>query len=106
VVIHKGASIIHHGGGSTSSDGASAFSNIMMRNSTYEYFRKHRGALYAMGYRISMSVNALMRLCILFLSYPVIRIKGDRFPKGALSKWGHILMWALGFERSRKPVTS
>lgn len=106
VVIDKRASVIHHGGGSTSTDSISTFSNIMMRNSTYEYFRKHHGYLYATAYRISMGVSAVIRLCLLFVSYPAVRLKGGRFPAGSFSKWVHILMWSLGFEKSRKPVSS
>ena len=106
VVIDKGARVIHYGGGSTSSDGASGFTNIMMRNATYQYFMKHRGSVYAMVYRISMSGNALVRLCLLFLASPVIRLRTGRFPAGPLSKWGHILKWSLGCARSGKPVSS
>jgi N-acetylglucosaminyl-diphospho-decaprenol L-rhamnosyltransferase len=105
VVIDKCASVIHHGGGSTSSDGVSRFSNIMMRNSTYEYFRKHKGPVYAKAYRVSMSGNALVRLCLLFLSAPVISVRQGRFPAGSFSKWGHIFMWALGCENTRKTVS-
>ena len=45
------AVVTHHGGASSSTNGQSHFSAVVMRDSLFRFFVLRRGGLYAMAYR-------------------------------------------------------
>lgn len=93
-----GASIIHHGGGS-SDRAVSKFSAVMMRESIWRFLTKTRGRYYALGYRVSMMLAAICRLFLLGILLPFSVVRGRLAPaRNSLQKWLAILSWSLGTE--------
>jgi N-acetylglucosaminyl-diphospho-decaprenol L-rhamnosyltransferase len=87
-------SMIHYGGRS-SSQAASDFSTVMMRESIYRLIAFSRGRLAANAYRFTTTLNALARLALIG---PMLLL-GDRIVrhgKSSLRKWLAILRWSLG----------
>ncbi len=101
--------IVHFGGGS-STQVASAFSNVMMRESVCRFVRHHHGWLAAFAYRVGMTITALLRLAaigpMMLLGNSVVR-----HGSGSWTKWVAILGWSIGVQPSRPgdsnpPLTS
>jgi GT2 family glycosyltransferase len=93
-----GASIIHHGGGSSQPD-RSTFSDVMMRESVFRFLTKVRGKSYSTGYRLSLALSALGRLLLLALLFPVKLVRGEMAAaSGSFRKWMAILKWTLGLQ--------
>lgn len=90
-------SLVHHGGGSTQ-QGASNFSNVMMRESVYRYLRYNRGMLVAVTYRAAMAVSAVLRMGLILPLLAFTRQRVVRHGTGSLRKWFSVLRWSLGFE--------
>ena len=59
--------IIHHGGTSSSRQKVSQWATIMKFRAMVQLFRKTRGGIYAMGYRLAMGTVAVGRLTLLGL---------------------------------------
>lgn len=90
------ATVIHHGGGS-SQEAKSNFAVVMMRESMYKFLTKSKGHSYAWCYRISILLNALLRLALLISS------KLFKQPnEGSIQKWRAILQWSLRRDKSIK----
>lgn len=97
----SGAEVVHHGGGSSRQ--TSGFSNAMLRESAWLYFRKHHGRLQAWGYRCAMLALAALRLGMLVITWPWFMTSRKRaFWAGCYRKWFAILAWAAG--SSPKPT--
>jgi hypothetical protein len=93
------ATIIHHGGGSTSRS-VNNFSNVMMRESVYRFLRKSRGRFYSGCYRAGMSGAAVIRMTLLIAIGLVWFARGYGSAWGAaFRKWLGILRWGFGLER-------
>jgi N-acetylglucosaminyl-diphospho-decaprenol L-rhamnosyltransferase len=91
------ASIVHHGGGSSSRQSVSQWKTIMKYNAMLKYYRKNRGRTYEALYRTTMGCSAAGRLLLLALTYPLSTIFSQRqFVRQAISKWTAILKWAVG----------
>jgi len=89
------AKVVHHGGGSTSTNGQSHFSTVVMRESLLRFFTLRRGRFYAAAYRVSVVVMSTVRCAILATGLLLIR---DRDIRNALSRWGAILRWGIGID--------
>jgi GT2 family glycosyltransferase len=93
------AAIIHHGAGSSSKRGASAFSEVLMRQSKYQFIEKFKGATQAKLYKLAMGFSALLRLTIMTVLIPITRFREDRQAVDmACEKWKSVLHWSLGKE--------
>ncbi len=91
------ASIIHHGGKSSSRQEMSYWATIMKYRAMRKLFQKTRGQLYGSMYRVAMGCAALGRLTVLALAYPLGNIVWDKEAlQFATKKWRVILGWALG----------
>jgi GT2 family glycosyltransferase len=91
-----GTTVVHHGGGSTQ-QAKNGFSNIMMRESVYQFKRTHHGWGSAVLYRLAMAITSVVRLLFIV---PLL-LAGDTLVKhgaGSLKKWWSILRWCLGLE--------
>jgi GT2 family glycosyltransferase len=94
-VLHVPTARLVHFGGGSSSQAASNFSTVMMRESWFRFIYAHRGGLAAMGYRIGMGLSALVRLIFI----PPLLLFGRhvvRHGKGSLNKWVAVLGWSIG----------
>jgi N-acetylglucosaminyl-diphospho-decaprenol L-rhamnosyltransferase len=91
------ATIIHHGGCSSTKNHISHFSSVMLRESRWKYFKKTKGSLYGLGYRTSMILLALLRLSLLSV-WRIFKISSVTPTSVAASfgKWLEILKWGLG----------
>jgi GT2 family glycosyltransferase len=91
--------IIHHGGCSSAQSSASKLSIVMLRESRRLYFRKHKGELYSLCYRGSVSFAAVVRLGILCLLSASSLIVGNKCVyKSQMRKWLYVLKWSFGLE--------
>jgi GT2 family glycosyltransferase len=93
------ASIIHHGGRSSSQQKVSQWSTIMKYRAMTRYYRKTRGRPYELAYRATMGVAAAGRLVLLGIA----SISGDLLWKKehiryAADKWKTVLKWAVGWQ--------
>jgi len=92
------ATVIHHGGRSTSS-GPIQFSVVMMRESVWRFLRKTRGRIYGFGYRLCMLFSAIVRMEILLIIFPFCMLRGRSASwKTSIRKWKAILDWCLEFK--------
>lgn len=91
------AVIVHHGGGGSSQAGGSSFSNLMFSESRYLYFRRNKGAAYALAYRFCVTLSGLARvgvaaLALLFQWKPSARKQWSE----SIKKWRSLIAWSLG----------
>lgn len=93
------AVIIHHGGGSSSQSKVNTFSDVMMLESRWRYFRKNRTIGYGHLYRFAICGASLFRIVLLSIMWPIFKVWGNAaFVEKVLSKWTARLRWAMGFE--------
>ena len=93
-------SVIHHGGQSTSAKAENQFGNVLMRESVFRYLRRHRGRLYAGGYRLTVAGAAVVRLGILAAAWLLTAGRSSRLSlENGIRKWKALLRWSLGRER-------
>ena len=89
------ATLIHHGGSSSSGSG-STFAAVMMPEATWRFLRKTRGARYAASYRLVICLAAIGRLAALGLLLPLcVRPAFRQRWKPRVGKWTAVLRWAL-----------
>jgi GT2 family glycosyltransferase len=88
------AVVVHHGG-SSSRQSTSAFAAVMMPEATWRFFRKTRGAAYALTYRMSLCVSALARLIVLRLVKLVSWGRADAAVTAAIAKWTAVARWTV-----------
>jgi len=92
-----GVNIIHFGGQSTNKR-ESGFSDVMMRESLFTFFRKFYGMPYALLYRLGQLMSGMVRIAImapLFL-IPKFRAKASR----VIRKWSRITGWSITLRNS------
>jgi hypothetical protein len=90
------ALITHHAAKSSSAREESNFSSIKTHESVFRFMEIHRGHRYAMMYRGSNAIAAIVRLFVLAMAVPVAsHPKGRAFLSRALSKWIDLLVWAV-----------
>jgi GT2 family glycosyltransferase len=95
------AEIVHHGGGSSASQG-STFSAVMMREALHSYMLLNHGGHYAWAYRLATGSSSLIRLLILAPGL----IWGDeqrrQARKAGFDRWWSVLSWSCGRQKWTK----
>jgi N-acetylglucosaminyl-diphospho-decaprenol L-rhamnosyltransferase len=61
------AIVVHHGGGSCSGAKETVFSNVMMLESRWRYFKKYKSVIYCLAYRLSMVLASATKVFLVFL---------------------------------------
>ena len=100
------ATVTHHGGQSTSAQEDGQLSAVVMRESLFEFIRRHRGPAYAWVFRVSTALVAVCRLGVLGIRR-LVAASSERRRALSLSikKWLRIFSWAVGSETARaKPA--
>ena len=97
VIYNPSAEIIHHGGGSSSTE-FSEFSTVFMRESIHYFIRKHQGPRAAVLYRFLMGASAVLRVSTLSVRQIFVSSRKKSESQSSVRKWIAILRWALGFE--------
>ncbi len=94
------ATVVHHGGKSSSMHLQSNFSSVMKCESLAKFFARHHGTWYSRSYRISTAIVAMGRVLFLVAAFPATLIlKGYTSWSRIVSKWSAILLWSLDFSR-------
>ena len=93
------ASVIHHGGTSSSKSNANSFSDVMVLESRFRFFQKTQSKWYAILYRVAMCSASIIRIGLALFIYFVYCLCG-RKPQlyGTIKKWAARLRWTLGGE--------
>lgn len=99
VYFVNGATVLHHGGGSSRNGQANSFQNVLMRESVFKFIGKSKGPAAALRYRAAMMSVAVSRLLPLLLVLPWL---GKTERKESLSevygKWKSVFRWSVGLE--------
>jgi hypothetical protein len=104
VYFADSATVIHHGGRSSSASAERHFADVMARESIYRFLGAKRGRGYAILYRAAIAMAALSRLTLLGLTFaPIVNNKNQACSASA-SRWRSILEWSLGRVRWAKDV--
>jgi GT2 family glycosyltransferase len=91
--------IIHHGGTSSSRQRVSHWATIMKYRAMVQLFRKTRGSVYALGYRLAMGAVATGRLLLLGLMSLFGNLISDRESlKYSQEKWKTVLKLTAGWQ--------
>ena len=94
------ATIVHHGGRSSSRQNANQWATVMKYRAMTLYYRKTRGRFYEVMYRTAMACVALGRLLLLALMYPFGNLLWDKQSlRHASEKWKVVLNWAIGRQK-------
>jgi hypothetical protein len=90
------ATVIHHGGRSSTASAGSHFADLMARESIYRFLSARRGRTYSALFRVTTAMAALFRLALLGLAIvlPLRHIR--QASRESASKWRSILDWSLG----------
>jgi len=95
------ATVVHHGGQSSDAADDKHFADVMLRESRFSFFHKHRGGMYSFVYRLTTGCAALCRMTLLRIA--LLLHAGSRPSLNrALSKWIRIFRWSLGKEQWAK----
>jgi len=89
--------IVHFGGGSTRNS-LSNFSNVMMRESVYQFLRHNRGKASAASYRAAMAGASIVRMILILPLLAASSLPGKRPRLGSMQKWLAIFRWSLGLQ--------
>ena len=93
------ATVIHHGGKSSSQRIANQWSLIMKFNSIFQFCVKTRGRFYGLIYRLAMAGSASVRLLLLGVLFIVRSLQGKAGSlRYAATKWIAVLKWSLGLK--------
>jgi GT2 family glycosyltransferase len=90
------AQIVHHGGTSSSTQPVSHWSILMKHRAMVKYCRMVGGPVYAVSYRATMGLSALVHMILLGGMLPFKDKKDIRLKS---SKWSTVLRWSLGLEQ-------
>jgi GT2 family glycosyltransferase len=91
--------IIHHGGTSSSRQRVSHWATIMKYRAMVQLFRKTRGGVYALGYRLAMGAVATGRLMLLGLMSLLGSLVSDRESLNySREKWKTVLKLTAGWQ--------
>jgi N-acetylglucosaminyl-diphospho-decaprenol L-rhamnosyltransferase len=93
------ATVIHHGGQSSSKKTENNFATIMTRESLYNFMKVRRGKLYAVAFRLTLGLAAFCRILMLgsIMVLTLGRFGRDSLPL-AMRKWSGVFRWAVGLE--------
>ncbi|MFZ5877425.1 MAG: glycosyltransferase family 2 protein [Nitrospirota bacterium] len=93
------ASVVHHGGTSSSQSKVSTFSSVMMLESRWRFFRKTRSSFYCWSYRFAMALSSVIRIALAVVAWPIYRVRGrgDSI-QNVIRKWSARLRWTFGGE--------
>ncbi len=92
--------ILHHGGCSSSKSDKNSFSNVMMVESRWRFFRKTRSIWYSQSYRLAMFTSSIFRTVFMLCLWPFLKLAAqDRWIRASLGKWLAILSWTFGREK-------
>lgn len=101
------ASIIHHGGRSSSAQPHSGFSAVLQKESLFLFLSQSRGSNYARLYRMVLGVSAAIRIVLIGASLPFGFLSGHFLGiSNALRKWYGVLRWSIGLEIWLEPKSS
>jgi GT2 family glycosyltransferase len=93
------ATVVHHGGQSTTARSDKQFSSVMMRESIKHFMRVHYGELYARLFQSATACIAFCRMCLLAMA---MAFPWPPQQKQSLSlsfrKWRRVCRWAFGLE--------
>lgn len=94
------AVVIHHGSASSSQNSTSTFSDVMMLDSRWRFFRKTQPSWYSQLYRLAMFFVSISRIGFMLLMWPgLLILMRASLLEAALKKWTGRLRWTLGFEK-------
>lgn len=94
------ASIVHHGGKSSSRQEVSSWATTMRYKATKQLFTKTRGRVYGALYRTAMGCMALVRLLLLATTSTLGDIVLDRSSRRiSARKWKVVLKWAVAGDK-------
>jgi GT2 family glycosyltransferase len=94
------AHIIHYGGQSSKQTTENSFATLLRHVSLDTYFRKIHGKAYAVAFRISRTLDAILRLGLLaVMSIAPVDDDGRLMRRATLQKWKTILRWSVGLEK-------
>lgn len=94
------ATVIHHGGKSSSQRSANQWSVIMKFNSIFQFCVKTHGWFYGLVYRMAMAGSALVRLVLLGALFIVRSWQSKASSlRYAATKWIAVLQWSLGLKK-------
>ena len=94
------AQIVHYGGQSSKQKPESTFSTLLRHVSLDMYFTKIHGKAYAAAFRVSRTLDALLRLVLLgFWRLAPANEAGRSLRRATLQKWMTILKWSIGLEK-------
>jgi N-acetylglucosaminyl-diphospho-decaprenol L-rhamnosyltransferase len=93
------AVIVHHGGTSSLQSNVNAFSDVMMLESRWRFFRKTRPQWYCWLYRMAMLFAGMIRIGLVMLFWPIYVLRGRGASiRNILKKWTASLRWIFGGE--------
>jgi N-acetylglucosaminyl-diphospho-decaprenol L-rhamnosyltransferase len=94
------ASIIHHGGKSSSKQQISYWATTMKYRAVIHLLKKTKGELYAVLYRTAMGCVAVVRLTLLGVASMLGSTLCDRESlRFSVHKWKTVLKWAIGADQ-------
>ena len=93
------AVVVHYGGQSSSKAETNTFSDVMMLESKWLFFKKTRSKSYCQKYRISMFFSSLFRILIVLLLWPIfIILNNSPLIEYSIKKSAARLRWSMGLE--------
>ncbi len=95
-VFYTPETAVIHFGGRSSGQHTNQFANVWLRESTFRFFKQHRGVAAASTYRAATSLLAAIRLVIIACLLPVRGNRLVRHGTGSLQKWAYIFCWSIG----------
>jgi GT2 family glycosyltransferase len=101
----NGATIVHHGGGSSKQAKGNNLNYVLKRESISKFVEKKDGRYSALLYRYTTTLVSLFRLGVLITLIPaaIMLHRTDTFyPK--LIKWKKVLRWSVGLEKWAKEL--
>lgn len=94
VYLVRTATVVHHGGSSSSQEPRNHFGAVAMRESRWLFMMAWHGPLYAALYRLTTGLSAALRLLMLAAAAAVAGNRRTRL-RNSMNKWGRILRWSL-----------
>jgi GT2 family glycosyltransferase len=95
------ASMIHHGGKSSGQQNVEQWATVMKFRSIQRFCAKTRGQVYGRVYKAAMGGSAFGRLLLIALVSALPGVWRDkRTLSQTASKWGAVLKWAVGLEKT------
>jgi hypothetical protein len=101
VLYLKNVMVVHYEGKSSfqKEKEVSEYSQLMMMDSRFRYFKKYNGNLYAGVFRFLMLFGSLFRLVLLSLMLNISGTSKKKEFHARVMKWKAIFSWCAGFRR-------